>query len=89
MDEVGWERREGGGTQVGMGADGAGGGGAGGSSAVQRPSDTRGQPHHTAPLDLTVFLPDVLTFTLYGWMEQLLVLLYEETSTSQGHSTGP
>lgn len=89
MDEVGWEPREGGGTQVGIGVDGPGGGGAGGSSAVQRPRGTRGQPHQTAPLDLTVFPPDVLTFTLYGRMEQLLVLLYEETSTSQGHSTGP
>lgn len=46
------------------------------SCAVWQPTGARTQPHHPAPLDLTVFLPDVLTFTPYGQIEQLRVLLY-------------
>ena len=50
------------------------GGGAEGYGAVQGPTVTRSQPHYSAPLDLTVFLPDVLTFTSYGQVKQLLAL---------------
>ena len=61
------------GMQVGMGADGCGQGG----GAVQGPSGTRVRPHHTEPLDLTVFLLD-LSFTSYGQIKQLPVLLYSD-----------